>query len=286
VPSTPLALAVLGRGVVDPATPLLRADDEAVLRGRAAFETMRVYAGVPFRVDLHLRRLAESAQVLELPPPDAEALLALVREAVTSLDRPDAVMRVVWTPGSGGGDSVGFVLVTALPEGFDEMRARGIELASLQLAIGAATRNQSPWLLPGVKSTSYAVNMAAQAEARRRGAGDALFLSLEGIALECPTSNVWFVEQGVLHTPGLDLGILAGVTRETLIAAANDAGFETAEGAYPRDRLLRGEEVFTSSSVREVMPVVRLDGEQIGDGRPGPVAARMQRSLREAVVRS
>jgi 4-amino-4-deoxychorismate lyase len=284
VPSTPLALAVLGRGVVDPATPLLRADDEAVLRGRAAFETVRVYAGVPFRVDLHLRRLAESAQVLELPPPDTEALTALVGEALASLDRLDAVMRVVWTPGSGEGDSIGFVLVTALPPGFDEMRARGIELASLQLAIGATTRNQSPWLLPGVKSTSYAVNMAAQAEARRRGADDALFLSLEGIALECPTSNVWFVEDRVLHTPALDLGILAGVTRETLLAAARDSGLETAEGAYTRDRLAASGEVFTSSSVREVMPVVRLDGEQVGDGRPGAVAAQMQAALRRAVT--
>ena len=283
VPPAPLALAVLGRGVVDPATPLLRADDEAVLRGRAAFETLRVYAGVPFRVDLHLRRLAESAEVLELPAPDTEGLDALVREALAPLDRPDAVMRVVWTPGSGAGDSIGFVLVTPVPGGFEEMRARGIELASLQLAIGATTRNQSPWLLPGVKSTSYAVNMAAQAEARRRGAGDALFLSLEGIALECPTSNVWFVEDGILHTPSLDLGILAGVTRETLIAGARGAGIETAEGAYPRDRLARASEIFTSSSVREVMPVVRLDGEQIGDGNPGPVAARMQAALRAAV---
>jgi 4-amino-4-deoxychorismate lyase len=284
VPSTPLALAVLGRGVVDPATPLLRADDEAVLRGRAAFETMRVYAGVPFRVDLHLRRLAESAQVLELPPPDTAALADLVAQALAPLDRPDAVLRVVWTPGSGGGDSVGFVLVTALPGGFDEMRARGIELASLQLAIGAATRNRSPWLLPGVKSTSYAVNMAAQAEACRRGADDALFLSLERIALECPTSNVWFVEDGVLHTPALDLGILAGVTRETLLGAAREAGLQFAEGEYPRDRVAAAAEVFTSSSVREVMPVVGLDGEQVGNGRPGPVAAQMQAALRAAVT--
>ena len=279
----PLALAVLGRGVVDPATPLLRADDEAVLRGRAAFETMRVYAGVPFRVDLHLRRLAESAQVLDLPPPDIEGLTVLVADALASLDRPDAVLRVVWTPGSGDGDSIGFVLVTPLPSGFDEMRARGIELASLQLAIGAATRNESPWLLPGVKSTSYAVNMAAQAEARRRGADDALFLSLEGVALECPTSNVWFWEGGVLHTPALELGILAGVTRETLLAAARGAGIDLAEGEYPRDRLVGAAEVFTSSSVREVMPVVRLDGEPIGDGRPGPVAAQLQAALRAAV---
>ncbi|HEX2375990.1 MAG TPA: aminotransferase class IV [Gaiellales bacterium] len=280
----PLALAVLGRGVVDPATPLLRADDEAVLRGRAAFETLRVYAGVPFRVDLHLRRLAESARVLELPPPDTAALAELVAEALGSLGRPDAVMRVVWTPGSGDGGSIGFVLVTPVPAGFDEMRARGIALASLQLAIGAATRSRSPWLLPGVKSTSYAVNMAAQAEARRRGADDALFLSLEDIALECPTSNVWFVEGGVLHTPALDLGILAGVTRETLLAAARDAGIHVEEGEYPRDRLAAAGEAFTSSSVREVMPVVRLDGAQVGDGRPGPVAAQMQAALRAAVA--
>jgi len=263
--------------------PLLRADDEAVLRGRAAFETMRVYAGVPFRVGLHLRRLAESARVLELPAPDTEALAALVAEALASLDRPDAVLRVVWTPGAGTDGSVGFVLVTPLPAGFDAMRARGIELASLQLAIGAATRSESPWLLPGVKSTSYAVNMAAQAEARRRGADDALFLSLEGVALECPTSNLWFVEDGVLHTPALELGILAGVTRETLIAAAGDVGLELEEGEYPRGRVARASEVFTSSSVREVMPVVRLDGEQVGDGRPGPVAERMQAALRRAV---
>jgi 4-amino-4-deoxychorismate lyase len=275
---------VLGRGVVDPATPLLRADDEAVLRGRAAFETMRAYAGVPFRVEQHLRRLCESAEVLELPAPDTEALTALVGEALASLDPTDAVLRVVWTPGSGDGDSIGFVLVTPVPGGFDEMRGRGIELASLQLAIGAATFNESPWLLPGVKSTSYAVNMAAQAEARRRGADDALFLSLEGIALECPTSNVWFCEDGVLHTPALELGILAGVTRETLMAAARDARIDVAEGEYPRARLAAAAEVFTSSSVREVMPVVRLDGETVGDGRPGPLAARMQAALRQAVT--
>jgi 4-amino-4-deoxychorismate lyase len=283
VSSTPLALAVLGRGVVDPSQPLLRADDEAVLRGRAAFETMRVYAGVPFRADLHLQRLAESARVLELPPPDIAALGTLVAEALASLDRPDAVLRVVWTPGAGGDGSIGFVLVTPLPGGFDEMRARGIELACLQLAVGASTRSEAPWLLPGVKSTSYAVNMAAQAEARRRGADDALFLSLEGIALECPTSNVWFVDDGVVHTPALELGILAGVTRETLVAAAGEAGLRLAEGAYPRERVARAAEVFTSSSVREVMPVVRLDGAAVGAGMPGPVAAEMQAALRRAV---
>jgi branched-subunit amino acid aminotransferase/4-amino-4-deoxychorismate lyase len=127
------------------------------------------------------------------------------------------------------------------------------------------------------------VNMAAQAEARRRGADDAVFLSLDGTALECPTSNVWFVADGVLHTPSLDLGILAGVTRETLLAAAAGAGIPVEEGAYARERLAGAQEVFTSSSVREVMPVVRIDEDAIGTGRPGPMAARMQAALRAAV---
>jgi 4-amino-4-deoxychorismate lyase len=279
----PLALAVLGHGLVDPSRPWLRADDEAVLRGRAAFETLRVYEGRPFRLAEHLERLARSAEVLELDAPDGPGLERLVGEALGGLGDVDAVLRLVWTPGAGHGPT-GFALVTPLPEGADAMRARGIELATLQLAIGTTARQASPWLLAGVKSTSYAVNMAAQHEARKRGADDALFLSLEGIALECPTSNVWFVEDGVLHTPGLDLGILAGVTRDTLLAAAADARMDVEEGAYPRARLAAAAEIFTSSSVREVMPVVRMDGAAVGDGRPGPVAAAMQAALRRAAA--
>jgi 4-amino-4-deoxychorismate lyase len=279
----PLALAVLGHGLVDPRRPWLRADDEAVLRGRAAFETLRVYGGRPFRLSEHLDRLARSADVLELVPPDAAGLEALVGDALAGLGGVDAVLRLVWTPGAGDGPT-GFALVTPLPHGLEAMRARGIELATLQLAIGTTARQASPWLLAGVKSTSYAVNMAAQHEARTRGADDALLLSLEGIALECPTSNVWFVEDGVLHTPGLDLGILAGVTREALLAAAAEAGMSVEEGAYARERVAAAAEVFTSSSVREVMPVVRRDGAAVGEGRPGPVAAAMQAALRRAAA--
>ena len=280
----PLALAVLGRGLVDPTQPWLRADDDAVLRGRAAFETLRVYAGRPFRLAAHLERLAGSAGVLALTPPDRAGLSGLVAATLEHLGDVDAVMRLVWTPGPEGGPPTGFVLVTPLTSGLDAMRSRGIALASLQLATGAAVRQSSPWLLAGVKSTSYAVNMAAQAEARRRGADDAVFLSLDGTALECPTSNVWFLAHGVLHTPSLELGILAGVTRETLLAAAAQAGIPVEEGAYPRERLAAADEVFTSSSVREVMPVVRIDDDVVGDGRPGPMAARMQAALRTAAA--
>ena len=280
--SLPLALAVLGRGVIDPSEPLLSADDGAVLRGRAAFETMRVYDGRPFRLDDHLRRLENSAQVLRLPPPDAGALAELARAAVEASGVPDSALRVVWTPGRSDDRPVGFALVTPLPGGLEAEREAGMRLVSLQLAIGAIVRQHSPWLLPGVKSTSYAVNIAAQEEARRRGADDAVFLSLEGIVLEGPTSNVWMVEDGTLLTPSLELGILAGVTRDTLLEAAAEARLPIEEGSYPLSRLAAATEVFISSSVREVMPVVSIDGEPIGDGHPGQMAARMQAALRRA----
>jgi 4-amino-4-deoxychorismate lyase len=279
----PLALAVLGQGVVDPSQPWLHADDAGVLRGRAAFETMRVYGGRPFRLDAHLQRLAGSAEVLGLPAPDPARLGPLSAEAVAAAATPDCVLRVVWTGGREHDErGVGFALVTALPGGLEETRSRGVRLATLQLAIGAHARRSSPWLLPGVKSTSYAVNMAAVREANRRGADDALFLSAEDIVLEGPTSNVWFVQGDVLCTPSLDLGILAGVTRDTLLAAARDRGLQVVEDAFAVDRLRGAAEVFTSSSVREVMPVVSIDDAQVGDGRPGTVAAQMQAALRAA----
>jgi 4-amino-4-deoxychorismate lyase len=280
----PLALAVLGYGVVDPDRPWLLADDEAVLRGRAAFETLRVYGGVPFRLESHLRRMRRSAEVLRLPPPDEQALIDLSREAVAAAGVADAGLRMVWTPGRAGGRPNGFALVTAIPPGLEEERARGTRLASLQLAIGALSRQRSPWLLAGVKSTSYAVNIAAQEEARRRGADDAVFLSLEGIVLEGPISNLWFCKDDRIFTPSLDLGILAGVTREVLLEVAVAQYIEVSEGSYPLERMAAADEVFTSSSVREVMPVVELDGNPVGDGRPGRTAARMQAALRAAAT--
>ena len=284
-PGRPLALAVLGHGVVDSEQPHLFADDEAVLRGRAAFETMRIYDGRPFRLERHLERLVSSAAVLGLPVPDAAAFSKLAAQAVSAAATSEATLRVVWTAGrESEEDGAGFALVTPLPAGLDDLRRRGIALTPLQLAIGAHARTASPWLLPGVKSTSYAVNMAAQQEARRRGSDDALFLSLEGLVLEGPTSNIWFREGRTLHTPALDLGILAGVTRDTLIGAATARGYDVAEGAYELDRLVSADEVFSSSSVREVVGVVAIDGSQVGGGTPGEAALELQLALREAAA--
>lgn len=280
-----LALAVGGRGLVDPKEPVLHADDEAFLRGRAAFETIRVYDGRPFRLDDHLERLAGSAERLDLPAVDLVAFRGIVREALDASGEPNAVLRLYVTPGrEGGGYPTALAMVSTLPADLDLRRAHGLRMISVQLGIDPAVRAEAPWLLGGVKSTSYAVNMAAEAEARRRDADDAVFLAVGGIVLEGPVTNVWWRIGRDLYTPGLELGILAGLTRATLVEAAAGAGYSVHEGAYPVEELAGAEEAFTSSSIREVMPVIELDGKPLGDGRPGPTAAELQAALRRAAA--
>jgi 4-amino-4-deoxychorismate lyase len=267
-----LAVAVAGRGLVPPEEPVLHADDEALLRGRAAFETLRVYGGRPFRLADHLERMQASAARLGVPWPGGFEDLA--RQALAAAGEPDSVLRLYLTPGrEGAGEPVSLALVSALPPDLEERRAGGVALISL-----LGVRAEAPWLLGGVKSTSYAVNMAAESEAQSRGADDAVFVRDDGIVLEGPVTNIWWRRDRTLYTPSLALGILAGVTRAVVAEAAPAAGYEVAEGAYPLADLLGAEETFTSSSVREVLPVVRVDGARF---ERGPAAATLLQTLRE-----
>jgi len=276
-----LALAVGGRGLVDPDEPVLRADDEALSRGRAAFETTRVYDGRPFKLEEHLARLAGSGERIGLPSVDLEECAQLARSAIEAAGEPDAVLRLYWTAGrEGESRPTALALVSALPPHLDVMRSRGIKVVALPLGLEADLRAFAPWLLGGVKSTSYAVNMAAEAEARRRGADDAVFLARDEIVLEGPVTNVWWRLARVLYTPALELGILAGVTRATLIGEAAALGYEVREGAFALSHLASADEAFTSSSIREVMPVVELDGSPVGPGAPGEAAQELQIRLR------
>jgi len=164
--------------------------------------------------------------------------------------------------------------VATLPLDLDETRARGLKLQTLDLGIEAS------WPLGGVKSTSYALNMIAVDRARAAGDDDALFLARDGIVLEGSTSNVWWRRERTLFTPALELGVLAGVTRDTLVSVAR-LGYELREGAFPLDELLRADEVFMSSSIREVMPVAAVDGTPF---EPGPAGRELQEALRKAAT--
>jgi branched-subunit amino acid aminotransferase/4-amino-4-deoxychorismate lyase len=268
----PLAAAVSGLGVVHPARAVIAATDEGFTRGRAAFETLRVYGGRPFRLEEHLARLAGSAERLALPEPDRGALRALVHDALEAAGVGDVGLRIYWTPGAPGAGPTAIVLVSPIPGWIEEARARGQRLVSLVFPGRAA-----PWLLPGTKSVSYATHVAAEAEARRRGADDAVLVDLDGTVLEGTVTNIWWREGDTLVTPELELGILAGETRAALLGLAAEEGFGVETGAFPLDRLLEAEEVFTSSSVREVMPVFSVDGHAYDSRR---AAQSMLRALR------
>jgi len=272
-----LALAVSGRGLVDPGEPVVRADDEGLLRGRAAFETLRVYSGRPFRLETHLDRLAASSESIGLPAmerQELEELTSLVLGQVHKGDTVlgDSVLRLVWTGGPVGGPPMGLALLSDVPGWIEEVRRRGACAVSL-LGIRAAV----PWLLPGVKSTSYAVNMAAEAEARRQGAEEAIFVDADDIVLEGTVTNIWWRKGKTLYTPSLELGILAGVTRATVLELAPSCGYSVENDAYPLDDVLGADEAFTSSSIREIMPLVEVDGRPLGRG---PAADTLQGALR------
>lgn len=278
-----LAVAVQGRGVVDPQVPLLHVDDQALLRGRGVFETVRVYGGRPFKLGPHIARMVESAARLDLPLPSVAEIEVTVALALAEAATPDAVLRLFATPGREG-DARGhlFALVSSLPTHYDELRTRGLRMISLILGPEAAVRISAPWLLGGVKSTSYAVNMSAEKEARSRGADDAVFTTADHIVLEGPVTNVWWRAGNTLYTPSLELGILAGVTRATVIELAPDAGYAVVEGRFALSELAAADEAFTSSSVREIVPIVGLDGVPLRDGRPGDAARALQSALRRA----
>jgi 4-amino-4-deoxychorismate lyase len=181
------------------------------------------------------------------------------------------VLRFFWTP-----SRTALALVSELPAYLEQLRERGQRLISLR-----GPRADERWLLPGVKSTSYAVNMAAETEAKRRGADDALFVDADGVVLEGPTTNIWWRRGQTLFTPALELGILAGVTRAALVELAPGAGYEVNEGVFRLADLVAAEELFTSSSVREVMSAAELDGRPIGRG---PAAGALQAALRAAAT--
>ena len=271
---TLLAVVELGRGPVPLDTPVLHADDEGMLRGRAVFETLRVYGGAAFRLEQHLDRLAGSAARVGLEAPDRAGFTAAASDAVAAAAEDDLVLRLLWSAGREGvGRPIGFALASTLPAGLEELRARGLHLEVVEW---------SPGMLAGAKSTSYAANMAAQARAQAHGADDALLVDPAGVVLEAPTSNVWLREGDRLVTPTLELPILAGITRAALLELAPSAGYAVEEAVVVLDRLAAAEEAFTSSSVREVMPVTAIGGASVGDGAPGPAAAALQRALRAA----
>ena len=273
------ALALLGPPpcLVDPTTPVLRADDLGAARGESVFETLRIAAGRPAFLDLHLERLARSAARLAIDLPGGWAELAAL--AVSAWSEPTGVLRLTCSKGAPGAAPVGFALATAVPAETLHAREHGVHAVTLPLGVPAALRAEAPWLLGGVKSTSYAVNMASLRAAQDAGAQDAVWVSSDGFVLEAPTATVAWVHDGRLVTPPAEqVGTLPGTTAAVALALS-PVPVEVRMGTV--DELRAADEVLLLSSVRGVAPVVSLDGRALG---VGPVTASLRAAFEQAVL--
>lgn len=240
--------------------------DRGLLVGDGVFETMRAYGGVTFALDEHIERLDRSAQVMRLALPPHSELAAAVRSVIEANSLDDARVRITVTAGSGPAglareETAPTALVTATP------------LASWPPTASAVV---SPWprnersVLAGVKTTSNAENVAKLAHAHEQGADEALSINLAGNLCEGASSNVFVVHGGQVATPPLSAGCLAGITRERLLEVARERGIEIAEQEISAAALSTADEIFLTSSTRELQAVGKLDGKDVGDGQPGP----------------
>lgn len=260
-------VAVLGRGVVDdPDEPVLPAFDLGLTRGDGCFDATRIEVSPDGsthvdHLDAHLARLVRSAGALRLPPVDVDAWRELVEEALAAWRRPgEAVLRLVLSRGSEwSSEPTGVLTIAPLPASSLAQR-EGISVVTLSLDRSAVMSEAAEWLLGGVKTLSYAVNMAAAREAVRRGADDALFVSTEGLALEGPRSALIWRDGDGLATTRIDgTGILASVTQAAIFGEADRDGVPTRYDLIEADRLRETDGVWLVSSGRLVAPVVTLD---------------------------
>ncbi|GAB7191360.1 aminodeoxychorismate lyase [Kineococcus sp. NUM-3379] len=260
---------MLGRGPVGPATAVLAADDLGLGRGDGCFETLRVLVTGEGRWvhgwEAHLDRFERSAAAMELPPVDRFAWAALAEQLLAAAAPGESALKLVLTRGlPGAGVPTGVATLTPLPASVAVQRRDGISVVTLSRGTPVDAHAQTPWLLGGVKTLSYAVHTAAVREAARRGADDALFVSTDGYALEGPTSTLlWWADGTLRTTPTGATGILAGTTQEALFAAAAEAGVDVEPALVRVPELLAAGAVWFASSVRGVVEVASLDGRPL-----------------------
>lgn len=228
--------------------------DASVLRGDGCFEAVRSYGGALFRLDDHLDRLERSAAALELRVPDR----SLLRDWSSRVARGDCIVRIVLTrgaavPGADAGERC-VVLAHPIPESQPEVR-----LWPVRAPWHPAGR---AWELSGVKTISYAPNLAAGRRARAEGADDALLVTEEGVVLEGPTFSVGWWKGERAFTPSLDLGILDSITRRVVKGLVP----EIEEVAASLAELEAADEVFAMSTVKEVLPVVAVGAHGFASG--------------------
>lgn len=266
-----MQVSVNGQLLDHPDQPVLSVTDHGFTVGDGVFEAIKVVDGTPFALTRHLRRMARSARGLGLPEPDPD----VVRRAITAVLDAEHIalgrLRITWTGGPapmGSGRAEDptptLVVASAAMRPFDP---------STSIVTVPWPRNEKG-AMAGLKTTSYAENVVALAEAHRHGASEAIFGNTAGHLCEGTGSNIFYVVDGELRTPTLASGCLAGISRELLVE-----WFDTVEVDEPLEVLLEAEEIFLVSTTRDVQPVTHCDSRELP--APGPVTQRALKTWAE-----
>jgi branched-chain amino acid aminotransferase len=254
--------------------------DHGLLYGDGIFEGIRAYHGRVFRLKDHIDRLFYSAKAILLEIPLSHpAIMKAVVETCRANKIRDGYIRLVVTRGVG---TLGLnprtckrpsiiIIADKIQLYPPDIYRRGMEIVTVP-----TTRNLHSALNPAIKSLNYLNNVMAKIEANNAGVEEAVMLNAEGFVAECTGDNLFIVRNGALFTPPLSAGALYGITRRTVIELAEEAGMNVSEPNLTRYDLFCADECFLTGTGAEIVPVVKIDGRVIGNGKPGPITRRLE----------
>jgi len=273
--------AVYVNGTIAPADQaVVPVYDHGFVYGEGVYETLRTYNRVPFLYDRHLRRLRQSAErlLLDVPFDDASLLRAIEQTVAAAGELNEAYIRVLLTRGVGDLNydprstpkPTTVIIVKPFEPPPPRVAADGIRISLVDML-----RNHPKSVNPIIKSNNLLNNALAMQAAYRSGAEEALMRNYRGELTECSQANFFMVRGGAALTPRSEAGLLEGVTRGFMFEIGREIGVDVREETLVPADLETADEMFITSTTRELSPVVNVDGRPVGTGRPGPVTARL-----------
>ena len=260
--------------------------DRGFLYGDAVFETVRAYDGRLFLWPQHARRLAASLRAFRIPAPGND-LADAARAVIEARGLAEAAVRVTVSRGTGEGliapsrmTPTVVIMARAIPPELAGQRERGVSVLLLPFGRGHGG------ITDGHKTNAYLPAVLGKTRAAERRAFEGLYVERDGMVSEGTTSNVFAVRGGRLLTPPLEAGCLPGVTRQVILHLAAEEGLSGETMALQASTLHEMDEVFLTASTVEVMPVVRVDRQRVGDGKPGTLTRLLQDRYRAFVKRT
>jgi branched-chain amino acid aminotransferase len=254
--------------------------DHGLLYGDGVFEGIRIYSGKVFRLREHVERLYESAKhlFLEIPWP-REQMIEEVLRTVAVNKKQEGYIRLVVTRGAG---SLGLdpgkcsnPQIIIIVDDISLYPAKFYE-EGLEVVTASIIRNPPNALSPRIKSLNYLNNILAKIEAVRAGCQEAIMLNHTGEVAECTGDNIFLVKRGLIRTPPISAGILEGVTRNAVIELAGSMDLTVQEITLTRHDVYAADEMFLTGTAAVVVPVARVDGRPVGNGKPGPITRQLR----------